>query len=139
MLFGEALIVNDDLWRHHHAELGADLVERFTFAQAISPAELGDARAHREPWRIELAEVLGAVGVLALPTMAPVPGPPRPSRRWRRTRRRRPSACRATRRCRCRCRRAGCCPASLQLVAPDHHEPRLLATAAAIEAAVAAG
>ena len=28
-------------------------------------------------------------------------------------------------------------PASIQLVAPDHHEPRLLATAAIIEAAVA--
>ena len=37
VLFGEALMVNDDLWRHHHDRLGADLVERFTFAQAISP------------------------------------------------------------------------------------------------------
>jgi amidase len=137
VMFGEALVVNDDLWRHHHRELGADLVERFTFAQAISPAELGDARAHREPWRAELAEVLGAVGVLALPAaiayparigghgVAPNPvgvainlaghpaiALPVPS--------------------------GGLLPASLQLVAPDHHEPRLLATAAAIEAAVAA-
>ena len=31
----------------------------------------------------------------------------------------------------------GVFPAGLQLVAPDHHEPRLLATAALIEAAVA--
>jgi Asp-tRNA(Asn)/Glu-tRNA(Gln) amidotransferase A subunit family amidase len=31
----------------------------------------------------------------------------------------------------------GLLPASLQLVAPDHHELRLIATAAAIEAAVA--
>jgi amidase len=30
----------------------------------------------------------------------------------------------------------GLLPASIQLVAPDHHEPRLLATAALIEAAV---
>lgn len=136
VLFGEALIVNDDLWHHHHRRLGADLVERFTFAQAISPAELGDARAQREPWRLELAEVLGAVGVLALPTMvryparigdhAVAPNPacpainlsghpalavPLPS--------------------------GGLLPASLQLVAPDHHEARLLATAAAISAAVA--
>lgn len=137
VLFGEALMVNDDLWRHHHRRLGADLVERFTFAQAISPAELGDARAHREVWRLELAEVLGEVGVLALPTMiaypprigahATAPNPacppvnlaghpalalPLPS--------------------------GGLLPASLQLVAPDHHELRLIATAAAIEAAVAA-
>lgn len=136
VLFGEALIVNDDLWRHHHATLGADLVERFTFAQAISPAELGEARARRGPWRQELAEVLGSVGVLALPSMVGYPARigeqavapnaaapaislsghpalslPVPS--------------------------GGLLPASIQLVAPDHHEPRLLATAAAIEAAVA--
>ncbi|CAN5794087.1 amidase family protein [soil metagenome] len=136
LLFGEALIVNDDLWRHQHRRLGEDLVERFTFAQTISPAELGDARAQREPWRAELADALGAVGVLALPTMvsfaprigeqAVAPNPaaaainlsghpalaiPLPS--------------------------GGLLPASLQLVAPDHHEARLLATAAAIEAAVA--
>jgi amidase len=134
VLFGEALIVNEDLWRHHHLEMGADLVERFTFAQAISPAELGDARAQREPWRQELADVLGTVGVLALPTMyayparigehAVAPNPacpaislsghpaltlPIPS--------------------------GGLLPAALQLVVPDHHEARLLATAASIEAA----
>lgn len=136
VLFGEALIVNDDIWRHHAHLLGEDLVERFTFAQAISPAELGDARAQREPWRAELAEVLGTVGVIVLPTMvsyparigahAVTPNPacppinlaghpalslPIPS--------------------------GGLMPASIQLVAPDHHEPRLLATAAIIEAAVA--
>lgn len=136
VLFGEALIVNQDIWDRHPRALGADLVERFTFAQTISPAELGDARALRVPWRAELAEVLGEVGVLALPTMvryparlgeqgaAPNPATaavslsghpavalPVPS--------------------------GGLMPASIQLVAPDHHEPRLLATAVAIESAVA--
>jgi amidase len=136
VLFGEALIVNDDLWRYHHHRLGPDLVERFTFAQSISPAELGDARAQREPWRSELADALDAVGVLALPTMVgyaprvgeqsvgpnpaaaaislsghPALALPVPS--------------------------GGLLPASVQLVAPDHHEARLLATAATIEAAVA--
>ncbi|MEZ5139810.1 MAG: amidase [Acidimicrobiales bacterium] len=134
VLFGEALVVNDDLWRHHPGRLGADVADRFRFAEAIGPAELGDARAHREPWRMERAEVLGSVGVLALPTMraypprvtdAPLaPNPacppvnlaghpalalPVPS--------------------------GGLLPASLQLVAPDHHELRLLATGAVIEAA----
>lgn len=136
VLFGEALLVNDQVWPRHADELGADLVERFTFAQTVGPAELGDARAHREPWRIELAEVLGAVGVIALAAMGryparigahsvapnaaapaislsghPVVVVPVPS--------------------------GGLLPASIALVAPDHHEPRLLATAAAIEAAVA--
>ncbi|HRW36666.1 MAG TPA: amidase [Aquihabitans sp.] len=135
VLFGEALVINDDLWRHHRGRLGADLVERFTLAEAISPAEVGEARARREPWRLELADVLGSVGVLALPTMrgyaprltdAPVaPNPacppvnlaghpaialPVPS--------------------------GGLLPASLQLVAPDHHELRLIATAAVIEGAI---
>ena len=135
LLFGEALVVNADIWRHHQDRLGADLVERFTFAQAIGPAELGDARARREPWRTELSEVLGTHGLLVLPTMidyparigqqgvAPNPAAsavnlagfpaislPVPS--------------------------GGLLPASIQLVAPDHHEPRLLATAALIESAV---
>lgn len=136
VLFGEALLVNDALWPHHADELGEDLVERFTFAQTVGPAELGDARAHRETWRIELADVLGTVGVLATAAMGryparigaqsvapnaaapaislsghPVVVVPVPS--------------------------GGLFPASIQLVAADHHEPRLLATAAAIEAAVA--
>lgn len=148
VLFGEALMVNDELYlasmRAVHdaragasvARLGEDLAARFAFAEAIGPAELGDARGLREAWRTELAELLGSVGVLALPTMpwypprlaeaagmAPNPAAaavnlaghpalslPVPS--------------------------GGLLPASLQLVAPDHHEARLLATAAAVEAAV---
>ncbi|CAN5496057.1 amidase family protein [soil metagenome] len=136
VLFGEALLVNDDIWSHHAASLGDDVVERFTFAQAIGPAELGEARAHRVAWREELAEVLAEVGVLALPAMGQYPARlgqqaaapnaaapaislsghpaialPIPS--------------------------GGLLPASLSLVAPDHHEARLLATAATVEAAVA--
>jgi len=134
VLFGEALIVNDDLWRHHHHLLGDDLVERFTYAQSISPAELGEARALRLLWRQELADVLGQVGVIALPTalsypsrigehavapnaacppvnLAGIPAMSVPV----------PSG--------------GLLPAGLQLLAADHHEPRLLATAAVIEAA----
>lgn len=136
VLFGEALMVNDALWRDHADGLGDDLVERFTFAQSVGPEELAEARAHRDPWRSELAGILDAVGVLALPTMAhyparigshavapnaaapaislsghPVVVVPVPS--------------------------GGLFPASIQLVAADHQEARLLATAAAIEAAVA--
>ncbi|WP_421119016.1 amidase [Aquihabitans daechungensis] len=137
VLFGEALIVNDDLWRHHHEALGPDLVERFTFAQAISPAELGDARARREPWRAELAEVFGAVGVIVLPTMLGYP-----SRLG--SQQTAPNlACPAVNLAghpavALPVPSGGLLPASIQLVAPDHHEPRLLATAALIEAAVAA-
>jgi amidase len=136
VLFGEALMVNDDLWRHHHERLGADLIERFTFAQAISPGELGDARGQREPWRLELAEVLGSVGVLVLPTMAAYPvrvgtGAAAPN-----------PACPAINLAghpalALPIPSGGLLPASMQLVAPDHHEARLIATAAAIEAAVA--
>ena len=137
VLFGEALLVNDDVWRHHAGRLGHDLVERFTFAQTIGPAELGDARAHRVAWRSELADLLGAVGVLALPAMvayparigshglAPNSAAPAVSLSGH------PALALPV-------PAGGLMPASLQLVAPDHHEARLLATAAAIEAAVAA-
>ncbi|HEX2575976.1 MAG TPA: amidase [Aquihabitans sp.] len=136
VLFGEALLVNDDLWRDHRHELGDDLVERFTFAQAIGPGELGEARARREPWRQELADVLGSVGVLALPTMAqyparigrhavaPNPAAPAVSLSGH------PALALPV-------PSGGLLPASVQLVAPDHHEPRLLATAVAIEDALA--
>ena len=132
VLFGEALLVNQDLWSTHRDELGDDVVERFEAAETIGPEQLGEARAYRAPWRSELAEVLGSVGVLALPTLLdypprigehtigpnPAAGPvslaghpavvvPVPS--------------------------GGLMPASIQLVAPDHHEARLLATAALIE------
>ncbi len=135
VLFGEALMVNDELWRNHRDRLADDLVERFTYAQTVGPAELGDARSHREPWRTELLELLGTYGVIAMPTtlgyaarlgehrVGPNPAAaavnlaglpavaiPVPS--------------------------GGLLPASLQLIGPDHHEPRLLATAALVEAAV---
>ena len=135
VLFGEALLANDALWRHHHDRLGADLVERFTFAQAISPAELGDARAQREPWRTELAEVLGSVGVLVLPAMVDYPvrataGTVSPN-----------PACPAVNLAghpalALPVPSGGLFPAGVQLVAPDHHEGRLLATAAVLESAV---
>ncbi|NLD75069.1 MAG: amidase [Acidimicrobiales bacterium] len=135
ILFGEALMVNEDLWRSHHRELGPDVIERFTFAQAIGPAELGDARAMRESWRAELSEILGVHGVLALPSatyyaprIGEQPVGPNP-------------ACAAVNLAgfpavSLPVPSGGLMPASVQLVAPDHHEPRLLATAALIEAAV---
>ncbi|MBX3312709.1 MAG: amidase [Actinobacteria bacterium] len=137
VLYGEALIVNEGLWRHHRDRLGEDLVERFLLAETIGPAELGEARARREPWRMELAEVLGVHGLIALPSMVTFPPrvgdhvtPPNP-------------ACPAISlsghpAISVPVPSGGLFPASVQLVAPDHHEPRLLATAALIEAAVAA-
>ena len=136
VLFGEALASNRALWPDRRHLLGEDLVERFTSAEAIGPGELGAARARREPWYAELAEVLGTVGVIALPTMLDLPARigdhavapnaaavapslagipaialPVPT--------------------------GGHLPASIQLLAPAHHEALLLATAAAIESAAA--
>lgn len=134
VLYGEALTINEDLWEQHRDRLGADLVERFSLAETIGPAELGDARAHRTAWRSELADVLGTVGVLALPAMltfparlgsqAAVPNPTCPAISLSGH----PAVVLPV-------PAGGLFPASLQLVAPDHHELRLLATAARIEAA----
>lgn len=135
VLYGEALTVNEDLWELHRDRLGADLVERFSLAEIIGPAELGDARAHRIAWRSELADVLGTVGVLALPAMltfparlgsqAVVPNPTCPAISLSGH----PAVVLPV-------PAGGLFPAGLQLVAPDHHELRLLATAARVEAAV---
>src|SRR5690606_23111382 len=111
------------------------LVERFTFAQTVGPAELGEARALREPWRTELSEILGAHGVIALPTaleFAPRIGAQPVGPNW---------ACSPVNLAgfpavSVPVPSGGLMPASLQLIAPDHHEPRLLATAALVEAAV---
>lgn len=133
VLFGEAMLVNEEIWTRHYDRLGADVVERFAFAQTIGPGELGEARAQQEPWRLELAELLGQVGVMALPamlsfparigahTVAPNAAAPAISLAGM------PTLCLPV-------HSGGLFPASLQLVAPDHHELRLLATGAHIEA-----
>lgn len=135
LLYGEALMVNSEIWPRYRDRLGSDVVERFTLAEGIGPAELGDARRQRAIWRTELAEVLGTVGVLALPAMLDYPArlgqqttPPNPAA---------PAVSLSglpvvT----LPVPSGGLLPASVQLVAPDHHEPRLLATAALIEAAI---
>lgn len=136
VLFGEALLVNEEVWRDGRGRLGDDLVERFTFAQAIGAAELGEARAAREPWRLALAEVFGAHGVIVLPSMVDYPArlgrqtvPPNPAA---------PAISLSGHPAlSLPVPSGGLLPAGMQLVAPDHHEGRLLATAAVIEAAVA--
>lgn len=135
LLHGEALIVNSEIWARHRDRLGPDLVERFTLAETIGSAELGEARGARGPWRSELAEVLGSVGVLVLPAMVDFPAriglhatPPNPAA---------PALSLAGMPVLALpVPSGGLMPASLQLVAPDHHEARLLATGARIEAAV---
>ena len=86
-------------------------------------------------WRSELAEVLGSVGVLALPAMVDFPArlgrqatPPNPAAPALSLSGMPVLALPLP--------SGGLMPASIQLVAPDHHEPRLLATGARIEAAV---
>ncbi len=136
LLYGEALLVNQDLWLNHRAELGADVVERFALAETISPAEMADARGVRDPWRAELAGVLDVVGVLALPTALAYP--PRLADHRRASNPACPAISLAGHPALALpVPSGGLLPASLQLVAPDRAEPRLLATAAIIESAVA--
>ncbi|MCU1451905.1 MAG: amidase [Acidimicrobiales bacterium] len=136
LLLGEALLSNAALWPHHHRGVGEDVAARFTAAEAIGPAVLGDARAHRLAWRAELAERFADVEVLALPTMLRFPPrlderpmPPNPAA-IAVSLSGHPATAQPIPTDRA-------LPASLQLIAPDHHEALLLATAARIEAAVA--
>lgn len=135
VLYGEALTTNSEIWPRHRHRLGPDVVERFSLAETIGSAELGEARAASGPWRSELAEVLGSVGVLALPAMVDFPArlgrqatPPNPAAPALSLSGMPVLALPLP--------SGGLMPASVQLVAPDHHEPRLLATGARLEAAV---
>jgi amidase len=136
VLFGEALASNRHLWPAHRDLLGADVVERFTRAESIGPGELGEARARREPWYAELADVLGTVGVIALPTLLDFPArigehPVAPNAAAVA-----PSLA-GVPAIALPVPTGGLLPASIQLLAPAHHEHLLLATAAAFESAVA--
>ena len=135
ILFGEALLVNEQLWRTKGKRFGADLIERFTAAEKIAPDQMGQARAHRELWRQELAEVFGEVDVLAAPTMLTYPPrigehvvAPNPTGS--------PVNLAGHPALALPLPSGGLMPASVQLIAPDHQESRLLGAAAVIEAAV---
>ena len=137
VLLGEALIANAALWPHQYRRLGPDVAARFTAAEALGPAVLGEARAHRLAWRAELDERFAQVEVLALPAMLGFPPflddqptGPNPAAV--------PISLAGHPAIALPIPTGGPLPASLQVVTPDHHEPLLLATAALIEAATAA-
>lgn len=136
VLLGEALEVHRDLVEDHRHELGDDVQERFSMAEALPAGALAHGRALRGPWREELAAQFADIDLLALPTMLDFPAllsddPLMPN----------PAAVAVN--------LAGHpalalpvptdgpLPASLQLVGPDHSEDRLLLAGAIIEGAVA--
>jgi amidase len=134
VLFGEAIRSNVALVEHDIDRLGPELQGRLATAAEIDDAQLQAARAHRDPWRAELAEAFERFELLALPTAErapfrldeaattpnpmsvavnlaghpalalPLPGP-------------------------------GRFPASLQLIGPDGREDLLVAAGAVVEAA----
>jgi amidase len=135
ILFSEALLVNEDLWLEHRTALGRDVVERFAWAETIGSDQLSEARAYRETWLVELADVLAGVDLLALPSAvayaARLDGPsagPNPAAS--------PVNLAGHPAISLPVPSGGLLPASLQLVGSDGSEPRLIATAAAVEAAV---
>lgn len=65
----EAWLTDGPLIERHAAPLGPGVAERFAFAREVTDAQVGAARLFRERFRRHLAALLGADGVLLLPTM----------------------------------------------------------------------
>ncbi|MBI2710723.1 MAG: amidase [Actinobacteria bacterium] len=137
ILFAEALEVNRRLVDTHIDGLGDDLRARFRRAREIPPGRLAAARAGVVPWRDELRRAFERVELLVLPTMLGPPPrlddpPAGPNRAAMAVNLAGVPALALP------VPTAGPLPASLQLVGPAGSEERLVATAARIEAAVAA-
>jgi amidase len=117
--------------------LSPDVAQDLALGQAVTADQLADARATCAAWRTELVELLGRVGLLALPTL--VLFPPRiedSDRTLELIRATIPVNAAGLPAVALPVPTEGPLPASLQLVGPPGGEESLLAAAAAIEAAL---
>ena len=136
--FAEALEVNGWILDQHPDQLGTETRDRLLRARDITAGELTRAREIGERWRAELDAALSQTPVIALAGILDEPPPLTDPLRLD-TRRPHvavnlaghPAIVIPV-------RRPGHLPTSLQLIAAHHGEDLLVATAAAIEAAIAA-
>jgi amidase len=139
ILAAEAWQVHHELWREHADLLSPDVSARLKQAASVSAADVARARQQAGRWDAELAAVFARVDVLALPTLAAPP--PSLDEAFRLTEIRYVAPFNL----------AGMpavalpvatdfgIPASLQLAGPAMGEEILVATAAVVEEAAAAG
>jgi amidase len=134
VMFREYWLVDHHLYDRDPGGLGADIVERMELARGVTPAAYEAGRAHRGPWRAELAAAFDRAPVLAWPTIAmfptPIDGPVPNTRRTNLpvNHAGHPSLAMPV-------PAGGRFPASVQLVGPDDSEDLLCATGLVLEAA----
>lgn len=134
VMHAEVWAVDGELYERDAAGLGADVRARLEAGRAMSPAAYRAGLAHRAVWRAELAAVFDRAPVLAWPTLATFPTPvDAPAPNTRRTNigvnlAGHPSLALPA-------PSGGPLPASVQLVARDHAEDLLCATALVLEGA----
>ena len=68
----EAWTSHGGLIEHHAIPLGPGVAERFAWARGVTDAQVGVATAYRNRFRTHLARLLGADGVLLMPTLPDV-------------------------------------------------------------------
>ena len=136
VLFGEAAAVHRQLFDRHADDLGPETQERLARGRAIPQRRLDAARATAAGWRVELDAVLDRTPVIALAALV---GEPPPLTDPLRLDTRRPNAAvnlAGNPAIVVPIPRTGRFPTAVQLVGRRHDEELLVATAAAIEAAV---
>jgi amidase len=68
----EAWDVHGAFLQRFRPVLGAAVAQRFDWSSKVSDAQVAKARAFREQWRQHMQQILGADGVLLMPTMPDV-------------------------------------------------------------------
>jgi len=115
--------------------LGAEVLDRLTEAEAVTAAEVAEARVHQQQWREEMSAALDGVDVLALPAAVSFPPPLSHHGRWPYTALTNPVNLSGFPALALPISSAHRLPASLQLIGPPNGEALLLATGLVFESA----
>jgi amidase len=139
ILAAEAWQVHQELWRQHADLLSPDVSARLKQAASVSAADVTRARQQAGRWAAELAAVFARVDVLALPTLAAPPPSLDEAFRLTEIRYVAPFNLAGGPAIALPVATEFGMPASLQLAGPAMGEEILVATAAVVEEAAAAG
>jgi amidase len=137
ILGAEAWTAHAGLWRAHAGDLSPDVSARLEISSQIDAAAVAAARRQGLAWEAELDGLLRTVDLIAMPTLAGPPPPLEDGRRMSEIRYGSPFNLAGWPALAMPVATATGFPASLQIAGPRGGEARILAAAAAVEAAAA--